>query len=184
MGAQDKPPNAGYSRQFVKVYRLIEDGKWDDQGTGLVTVDYLERSEDLGLFVVDEGNNETLLLHRISSDDIYHKQEETIISWRDPDFSTELALSFKEAAGCTYIWDRICSVQRNMRFGSLTGKCLPVSSISFSWFCASFLLFLSPYFSSSLGCVDFAFVRPFVTLSDSCFHKNGEEIEMAILYLS
>ncbi|KAL8026068.1 hypothetical protein ABFX02_14G005100 [Erythranthe guttata] len=120
MGAQDKPPNAGYSRQFVKVYRLIEDGKWDDQGTGLVTVDYLERSEDLGLFVVDEGNNETLLLHRISSDDIYHKQEETIISWRDPDFSTELALSFKEAAGCTYIWDRICSVQRNMRFGSLT----------------------------------------------------------------
>jgi protein phosphatase-4 regulatory subunit 3 len=27
------------------------------------------------LFVVDEEDNETLLLHRISSDDIYRKQE-------------------------------------------------------------------------------------------------------------
>lgn len=26
----------------MKVYRLNEDGKWDDQGTGHVTVDYLE----------------------------------------------------------------------------------------------------------------------------------------------
>ncbi|KAL6519778.1 hypothetical protein OROMI_032672 [Orobanche minor] len=85
----------------VKVYRLNEDGKWDDQGTGHVTVDYLERSEDLGLFVIDEEDNETLLLHRISSDDIYRKQEDTIISWRDPEFSTELALSFQETTGET-----------------------------------------------------------------------------------
>lgn len=28
--------------QRVKVYRLNEDGKWDDQGTGHVTIDYLE----------------------------------------------------------------------------------------------------------------------------------------------
>ena len=28
--------------QRVKVYRLSNDGKWDDQGTGHVTVDYLE----------------------------------------------------------------------------------------------------------------------------------------------
>ncbi|KAA3480380.1 serine/threonine-protein phosphatase 4 regulatory subunit 3A isoform X1 [Gossypium australe] len=46
----------------VKVYRLNEDGKWDDQGTGHVTVDYLE-------------DNETLLVHRICPDDIYRKQE-------------------------------------------------------------------------------------------------------------
>ncbi|GFZ09072.1 binding protein [Actinidia rufa] len=60
----------------VKVYRLSNDGKWDDQGTGHVTVDYLERSEDLGLFVIDEEDNETLLLHRISSDDVYRKQDD------------------------------------------------------------------------------------------------------------
>ncbi|TYK02946.1 serine/threonine-protein phosphatase 4 regulatory subunit 3A isoform X1 [Cucumis melo var. makuwa] len=103
----------------VKVYRLNDDGKWDDQGTGHVTVDYLERSEELGLCVVDEEDNETLLLHRISSDDIYRKQEDTIISWRDPEYSTELALSFQETTGCSYIWDHICNAQRNLHFSSL-----------------------------------------------------------------
>ncbi|KAA3454443.1 serine/threonine-protein phosphatase 4 regulatory subunit 3-like isoform X1 [Gossypium australe] len=106
----------------VKVYRLNEDGKWDDQGTGHVTVDYLERSEELALFVFDEEDNETLLLHRISPDDIYRKQEDTIISWRDSEYSTELALSFQENTGCSYIWDHICNVQRNMHFSSLNNE--------------------------------------------------------------
>ncbi|GAB4850809.1 hypothetical protein Ancab_030109 [Ancistrocladus abbreviatus] len=122
MGAQEKSPVSCNSMQRVKVYRLNEDGKWDDQGTGHITVDYLERSEELGLFVIDEDDNETLLLHRISSDDIYRKQEETIISWRDPEYSTELALSFQEAAGCLYIWDHICSVQRSLHFGNLNNE--------------------------------------------------------------
>ncbi|CAL5393420.1 unnamed protein product [Camellia sinensis] len=100
----------------VKVYRLSGDGKWDDQGTGHVTVDYLERSEELGLFVIDEEDNETLLSHRISSDDIYRKQEDTIISWRDPEFSTELALSFQETTGCSYIcYETYHSVNSELR---------------------------------------------------------------------
>ncbi|KAK6146222.1 hypothetical protein DH2020_020091 [Rehmannia glutinosa] len=107
MGAQDKPTGDSNSLQRVKVYRLNEEGKWDDQGTGHVTVDYFERSEDMGLFVVDEEDNETLLSHHISSYDIYRKQEETIISWRDPDFATELALSFQETTGCSYIWQTV-----------------------------------------------------------------------------
>ncbi|XP_023006366.1 serine/threonine-protein phosphatase 4 regulatory subunit 3-like isoform X5 [Cucurbita maxima] len=119
MGAPDRSPATSNSMQRVKVYRLNDDGKWDDQGTGHVTVDYLERSEELGLCVVDEEDNETLFLHRISSDDIYRKQEDTIISWRDPEYSTELALSFQETTGCSYIWDHICNVQRNLHFNSL-----------------------------------------------------------------
>ncbi|KAA8531290.1 hypothetical protein F0562_005999 [Nyssa sinensis] len=122
MGAQEKSSTANNSMQRVKVYRLNDDGKWDDQGTGHVTVDYLERSEELGLFVIDEEDNETLLLHRISSDDIYRKQEDTIISWRDPEYSTELALSFQETAGCSYIWDHICSVQRSLHFNTLNNE--------------------------------------------------------------
>ena len=104
MGAQEKSQGNSNSLQRVKVYRLNEDGKWDDQGTGHVTVDYLERSEELALFVFDEEDNETLLSHRISPDDIYRKQEDTIISWRDSEYSTELALSFQENTGCSYIW--------------------------------------------------------------------------------
>ncbi|XP_038720091.1 serine/threonine-protein phosphatase 4 regulatory subunit 3A-like isoform X2 [Tripterygium wilfordii] len=106
----------------VKVYRLNDDGKWDDQGTGHVTIDYLERSEELGLLVIDEVDNETLLMHRISPHDIYRKQEDTIISWRDPEFSTELALSFQETAGCSYIWDHISSLQRNLQFNNINNE--------------------------------------------------------------
>ncbi|KAM3338171.1 serine/threonine-protein phosphatase 4 regulatory subunit 3 isoform X1 [Capsicum galapagoense] len=119
MGAQEKASSTSNSMQRVKVYRLNDDGKWDDQGTGHVTVDYLERLEEPGLLVTDEDEHETLLLHRISAEDIYRKQEDTIISWRDPEYSTELALSFQETTGCSYIWDSICSVQRNMQFSSL-----------------------------------------------------------------
>ncbi|KAK8548819.1 hypothetical protein V6N13_054412 [Hibiscus sabdariffa] len=119
MGALEKSQCNFNSLQRVKVYRLSEDGKWDIQGTGHVTVDFLERSEKLALFVIDEEDNETLIVHCISPDDIYRKQEDTIISWRDSEFSTELALSFQENMGCSYIWDHICNVQRNMHFGSL-----------------------------------------------------------------
>ncbi|KAI0504247.1 hypothetical protein KFK09_015197 [Dendrobium nobile] len=123
MGAQAKAASSANSMQRVKVYHLNEQGKWDDRGTGHVTVDYLERSEDqLGLIVIDEEDNDTLLVHCISSDEIYRRQEDTIISWRDPDISTELALSFQEAAGCSYIWDNICNVQRNLHFNSLSSE--------------------------------------------------------------
>ncbi|CAK9318476.1 unnamed protein product [Citrullus colocynthis] len=122
MGALERSQTNSNSMQRVKVYRLNDDGKWDDQGTGHVTVDYVERSEELGLFVIDEEDNETLLLHRISPDDIYRKQEDTIISWRDPEYSTELALSFQEATGCSFIWDNICNVQRNLHFSNLSNE--------------------------------------------------------------
>ncbi|CAM0881167.1 unnamed protein product [Alopecurus aequalis] len=105
--------------QRVKVYRLRDGGKWDDQGTGHVAIDYIEGSKELGLTVLDEEDNETLLVHNITSEDIYRKQEETIISWRDPEAATELALSFQEAAGCSYIWDNICDIQRNLQFSNL-----------------------------------------------------------------
>ncbi|KAL7178268.1 hypothetical protein ACSBR2_031423 [Camellia fascicularis] len=122
MGAPEKSQTANNSMQRVKVYRLNDDGKWDDQGTGHVTVDYMERAEELSLFVIDEEDNETLLSHRICSDDIYRKQDETIISWRDSEYSTELALSFQETTGCSYIWDHICNVQRNLQFSTLNNE--------------------------------------------------------------
>ncbi|GAB2265800.1 hypothetical protein Dimus_000835 [Dionaea muscipula] len=119
MRVLEKSVVSSNSMQRVKVYRLSMDGKWDDHGTGHVSVDSLERSEELGLFVFDEDDSETLLQHRICPDDIYRKQEDTIISWKDPEFSTELALSFQETAGCSYIWENICNAQRNLHFNSL-----------------------------------------------------------------
>ncbi|CAI7864195.1 unnamed protein product, partial [Closterium sp. NIES-53] len=103
----------------VKVYRLNDDGKWDDKGTGHVSVEYLERSDAIGLVVIDEEDNATLLVHRISTDDIYQRQEDTIISWTDPEVATDLALSFQESMGCAYIWDQICNVQRQIQLPSV-----------------------------------------------------------------
>ncbi|KAK3160792.1 hypothetical protein QOZ80_1BG0064540 [Eleusine coracana subsp. coracana] len=108
-----------HNMQRVKVYRLTDGGKWDDQGTGHVSIEYIEGSKELGLTVLDEEDNETLLVHNITSEDIYRKQEETIISWRDHEAATELALSFQEATGCSYIWDNICDIQRNLQFNNL-----------------------------------------------------------------
>ncbi|KAM0823544.1 hypothetical protein ACQ4PT_070804 [Festuca glaucescens] len=99
----------------VKVYRLEDNGKWDDQGTGHVTIDYIEGSRELVLAVVDEEDNDTLLLHNITPDDIYRKQEETIISWRDPEKALELALSFQEAEGCSYIWENMCNIREDLQ---------------------------------------------------------------------
>ncbi|CAA7058812.1 unnamed protein product [Microthlaspi erraticum] len=110
------------SMQRVKVYRLNEDGNWDDRGTGLVSMDYMERSQELGLYVVDEDDNETLLVHRISTEDIYRKQEDSIISWRDPERSTELALSFQETAGCSHVWNQIATMQRNLHFSAVNSE--------------------------------------------------------------
>ncbi|EFJ11724.1 hypothetical protein SELMODRAFT_125510, partial [Selaginella moellendorffii] len=108
--------------QRVKVYRLNDEGRWDDKGTGHVSVEYLERSDALGMVVIDEEDNNTLLVHRISADDIYRRQEgrfycalaQTIISWTDPEIATDLALSFQEAMGCGFIWEQICNVQRSV----------------------------------------------------------------------
>lgn len=35
----------------------------------------MQRSEAVGLVVIDESDKETLLVHRISADDIYQRQE-------------------------------------------------------------------------------------------------------------
>lgn len=102
--------------QRAKVYRLSDEGKWDDKGTGHVSVEFLERSEAVGLVVIDEEDNATLLVHRISADDIYRRTEDTIISWTDPEVATDLALSFQETMGCCYIWDQICNVQRSIHY--------------------------------------------------------------------
>ncbi|VVB15362.1 unnamed protein product [Arabis nemorensis] len=115
-------PENPNSLQRVKVYRLTEDGKWDDRGTGHVSMDYMERSKELGLYVIDEDDNATLLVHRVSTEDIYRKQEDTIISWRDPERFTELALSFQETAGCSFVWDQISTMQRNLHFNSLNSE--------------------------------------------------------------
>lgn len=71
-----------------------------------------QQSDSVGLVVVSEEDQQPLLVHRISREDIYQRQGgDTIITWTDPDINTDIALSFQEAVGCNYIWEQIKSVQ-------------------------------------------------------------------------
>ncbi|CAD7697167.1 unnamed protein product [Ostreobium quekettii] len=93
----------------VKVYRLSQEGRWDDKGAGYVSVEFLNQCEAPGLVVVSEENHgKPLMVHRIRRDVPYHRQgEDTIISWQDPEFGTEVALSFQESVGCDSIWNEL-----------------------------------------------------------------------------
>jgi protein phosphatase-4 regulatory subunit 3 len=82
----------------------------------------MQRSEVFNLYVIDEDDNATLLAHRISIDNIYKQQDDSIISWIDPQHSAQLALSFQETAGCTIVWNQISSMQRILHFDSLNSE--------------------------------------------------------------
>ena len=62
----------------------------------------------------EEDQGEPLLVHTISPQpDFYSRQEDdTIISWPDAELGADIALSFQEGVGCSFIWEQIKSVQR------------------------------------------------------------------------
>ncbi|KAM7279358.1 hypothetical protein ACFE04_006492 [Oxalis oulophora] len=97
-------------KKRVGVYYLNDDynGEWENLGIGNVHVDYFENSEEIGLYVLDDEENDVILSHRFSREDIYQKQDDKLILWDD------IALSFEDVADCSYIWNKICSVRRDM----------------------------------------------------------------------
>ncbi|KAK7242193.1 hypothetical protein SO694_00013146 [Aureococcus anophagefferens] len=106
----------------VKVYRLNEDGQWDDCGTGSVT---LAKGSAPTILVLsensDRGARGALLASRlIPSQDAYTKQGENIITWdtRRGDGGSAIAdkaanetacvaLSFQEKHGCDDLYARL-----------------------------------------------------------------------------
>jgi protein phosphatase-4 regulatory subunit 3 len=64
--------------------------------------------------VASEENPERILLEtKISKDDGYQKQQETLIVWTEQN-GTDMALSFQEADGCAAIWDFVSRVQQHL----------------------------------------------------------------------
>jgi len=75
----------------------------------------IQQSHAVGLVVMsEEDQGEPLLVHKISPlPDFYSRQEDdTIISWPDAELGADIALSFQEGVGCSFIWEQIKSVQR------------------------------------------------------------------------
>mmetsp|Transcript_29119 Transcript_29119/g.79506 ORF Transcript_29119/g.79506 Transcript_29119/m.79506 type:complete len:870 (+) Transcript_29119:94-2703(+) len=103
---------ADSARHRAKVYCLNANGNWDDRGTGHAAVQYSPAEQAAFVVVIseDEGH-QTLLQARVHMEDIYQRQQETIVSWNEPVTGVDYALSFQDAEGCTDLWEQICSLQ-------------------------------------------------------------------------
>jgi protein phosphatase-4 regulatory subunit 3 len=64
------------------------------------------------IILVSEEDSTPILETRVSTDDIYQRQGETIISWTEPANNCDVALSFADAAGCAELWEQIVALQR------------------------------------------------------------------------
>ncbi|KAL2355848.1 component of IIS longevity pathway SMK-1-domain-containing protein [Cryomyces antarcticus] len=99
-------------RKRVKVYEL-RNNDWYDRGTGFCVGQVLNQ-EDARIYVESEDEpGRSLLDTKISKDDGYQKQQDTLIVWTEQD-GVDMALSFQEAEGCGVIWDFISEVQQRL----------------------------------------------------------------------
>ena len=106
-------------RRRVKVYEL-KNNDWYDRGTGFCAGQICSANNappehlDARIIVTSEDDSDrTLLETRISKDDVYQKQQETLIVWTDPN-GVDMALSFQEAEGCAGIWEFVSDVQSRL----------------------------------------------------------------------
>ena len=157
MELKEEGEQSGYR---VKLYVLQSDGAgyWQDQGTGNVVchIPVLgEREPAIIVYTETPADDSTgtpsttnvLLRSKIQADDVYERQGESIIMWREVDeFSggdCDYALSFQDTAGCLTIWKTIVSVQ--------DGSMMRNNSNNNEYMTASSSLSALPYTSNNSG---------------------------------
>jgi hypothetical protein len=98
----------------VKLYELENTGNWIDLGVGHVAVQLVTELGGPALCIASEAEKgKYILVSKIQSEDLYEKQAETIILWKEycQTRNIDYALSFQESAGCQDIWKTIIDVQ-------------------------------------------------------------------------
>ncbi|KAL6704893.1 Platinum sensitivity protein [Coniothyrium glycines] len=111
MAAPGPPP--ANERKRVKVYEL-KNNDWFDRGTGFCK-GVVTSPEEARIVVLSEDDQTRQLLEtRISKDDGYQKQQDTLIVWTEQN-GTDMALSFQEPEGCASIWDFVNDVQSRLQ---------------------------------------------------------------------
>ncbi|KAI0371515.1 DUF625-domain-containing protein [Pilatotrama ljubarskyi] len=106
----------------VKVYELIG-SRWVDQGTAFCFGDFQE-NEALLIARAEEDYNRIILTTTIRANDVYQRQQETLIVWTEPD-GVDYALSFQDPEGCAEVWHFIEEVQRHMNASGQLARFLP-----------------------------------------------------------
>ncbi|KAF2125983.1 DUF625-domain-containing protein [Dothidotthia symphoricarpi CBS 119687] len=100
-------------RKRVKVYEL-KNNDWFDRGTGFCKGVVVNQEEAKILVLSEDDHARQLLETRISKDDGYQKQQDTLIVWTEQN-GTDMALSFQEPEGCASIWDFVNEVQSRLQ---------------------------------------------------------------------
>ncbi|TRM67857.1 component of IIS longevity pathway SMK-1-domain-containing protein [Schizophyllum amplum] len=107
----------------VKVYQLIG-SRWEDKGTAFCFGDILDNG-DARIMARAERNYDDVILTTTVRNDVYQRQQETLIVWTEPD-GVDYALSFQDPDGCAEIWNFILEVQS----GFAPSDDVPISSSS------------------------------------------------------
>ncbi|ORY10744.1 component of IIS longevity pathway SMK-1-domain-containing protein [Clohesyomyces aquaticus] len=100
-------------RKRVKVYEL-KNNDWFDRGTGFCKGVVLSQDDCKILVASEDDPTRQLLETKISKDDGYQKQQDTLIVWTEQN-GTDMALSFQEPEGCAGIWDFVNEVQSRLQ---------------------------------------------------------------------
>lgn len=112
-GGNDWNGDADHELKRVKVYELVG-ARWVDQGTAFCFGQFSEENNEALLIARSERNyNEIVLTTTIRSNDVYQRQQDTLIVWTEPD-GVDYALSFQDPDGCSEVWQFILEVQRHM----------------------------------------------------------------------
>ncbi|KAF2734759.1 DUF625-domain-containing protein [Polyplosphaeria fusca] len=100
-------------RKRVKVYEL-KNNDWFDRGTGFCRGVVVNQEEARIVVASEDDPGRQLLETKISKDDGYQKQQDTLIVWTEQN-GTDMALSFQEPEGCAGIWEFVNEVQGRLQ---------------------------------------------------------------------
>ncbi|KAF9534111.1 component of IIS longevity pathway SMK-1-domain-containing protein [Crepidotus variabilis] len=111
--SQEWIPDPDHELKRVKVYELMGQ-RWVDQGTAFCFGQFSEERNEALLIARSERNyNDIVLTTAIRSNDVYQRQQDTLIVWTEPD-GVDYALSFQDPEGCAEVWTFILEVQHHL----------------------------------------------------------------------
>ena len=102
----------------VKLYKLDDEGEWDDICTGKIYLKIENNSENINknttrLILISEEDEEKEINFLIPDDTVFHFQKGTILTWKSEPYSIEdnIAISFKDKEGIYDICNYISSIE-------------------------------------------------------------------------
>ncbi|KAL5507911.1 PSY2 [Sanghuangporus vaninii] len=96
----------------VKLYELVG-SRWTDRGTAFCCGEFDSELDEARLIIKAEGTQQEILSCRVRAQDVYQRQQQTLIVWTEPD-GADYALSFQDQEGCAEVWEFITEVQKHL----------------------------------------------------------------------